>query len=53
MLINGVDAPQTMANVAGDIAYKGTKALLEVLDRVGYALPPLKAAASGLSRVRH
>ena len=43
--------PQTAANVAGDIAYKGFKALLDVLDKVGYALPPLKAAASGLSSV--
>ena len=40
-----------MANATRDIAYKGLKALLDVLDRVGYALPPLKAAASGLSRV--
>ena len=51
MLIDGADPPQTMANAARDIAYKGLKGLLDVLDRVGYAVPPLKAAASGLSRV--
>ena len=33
------------------MAYKGFKALLVVLDKVGYALPPLKAAAAGLSSV--
>ena len=33
------------------MAYKGLKALLDVLETVGYALPPMKAAAAGLSRV--
>ena len=51
MFVDGAGPPQTTANVAGDIAYKGFKALLDVLEAVGYALPPLKAAASGLSRV--
>ena len=40
-----------MAKLAGDIAYKGLKASLDVIDKVGYALPPLKAAAAGLSSV--
>ena len=51
IFVDGAGPPQTAANLAGDIAYKGFKALLDVLDKVGYALPPLKAAAAGLSRV--
>ena len=51
LLVDGVDPPQTLAREASDIAYKGLKGLLDVLDRVGYALPPLKAAATGLSSV--
>ena len=47
----GAGPPQTAANVGRDITYKGFKALLDVLDTVGYALPPLKAAAAGLSSV--
>ena len=39
--------PQTAAN----LAYNGFKALIVVLDKVAYALPPLKAAAAGLSGV--
>ena len=50
MLNHGRDPPQ-MANLAGDIAYKGLKALLAVIDKVGYALPPLKAATAGLSSI--
>ena len=33
------------------MAYKGFKALLDVLETVGYAVPPMKAAAAGLSKV--
>ena len=51
LLVDGMDPPQTLAREASDIAYKGLKGLLDVLDRVGYALPPLKAAAAGLSSV--
>ena len=51
LLVDGVDPPQTLAREASDIAYKGVKGLLDVLNRVGYALPPLKAAAAGLSSV--
>ena len=51
IFVDGTGPPQTATNLAGDIAYKGFKALLDVLDRVGYALPPLKAVASALSRV--
>ena len=49
--VDGADPPQTTVKLAGDMAYKGFKALLDVLDKVGYSLPPLKAAAAGLSRV--
>jgi hypothetical protein len=45
------DTPQTLAQDIGGIAYNGFKAVLVMLDRVGYALPPLKATASGLSSV--
>ena len=51
IFVDGAGPPQTAANVAGDVAYKGFKALIVVLDTVGYALPPMKAAAAGLSRV--
>ena len=50
-ILNDAGPPQTAPKLAGDIAYKGFKALLDVLDKVGYALPPLKAAAAGLSSV--
>ena len=33
------------------MAYKGFKALLDVFETVGYAVPPMKAAAAGLSKV--
>jgi hypothetical protein len=45
------DAPQTLAHDVRSIAYEGFKALLVMLDNVGYALPPLKATAAGLSSV--
>ena len=51
IFVDGAGPPQTAASVAGDVAYKGFKALIVVLDTVGYALPPMKAAAAGLSRV--
>jgi hypothetical protein len=51
LLVGGVDAPQPFAQDMGNIAYEGFKGLLAVLDKVGYALPPLKATASGLSSV--
>ena len=51
IFVDGAGPPQTTANLAGDIAYKGFKALLDVLEKVGFAFPPLKAAAAGLSRV--
>ena len=51
LLVGGVDPPQTLAREASDIAYKGVKGLLDVLDRVGNTFPPLKAAATGLSGV--
>ena len=49
--VDGAGPPQTAANIGKDMAYKGFKALLGILDTVGYALPPMKAAAAGLSRV--
>ena len=51
IFVDRTGPPQTAANLAGDIGYKGFRALLDVLDKVGYALPPLKAAAAGLSGV--
>lgn len=51
MLVDSVDPPQTSVNAVADSAYKGFKALLEVPDRVGYALQPFKAAASGPSSI--
>ena len=51
IFIDGAGPPQTTANLAGDMTYKGAKALLVVLDTVGYAHPAMKAAAAGLSRV--
>ena len=51
MLIDDLDPHRSTAKLAGDIAYKGLKAVLDVIDEVGYALPPLKAAAAGLGSV--
>ena len=51
IFVDGTGPPHTTANLAGNIAYKGCKAFLDVLDKVGYALPPLKAAAAGLRSV--
>ena len=51
IFVDGAGPPQTTANLAGDITYKGVKALLVVLDTVGYTHPAMKAAAAGLSRV--
>ena len=51
MLIDDPDPHRSTAKLAGDIAYKGLKAVLDVIDKVGYALPPLKAAAAGLGSV--
>ena len=51
MFVDGAGPPQTATNVGRDIAYKGFKALLDVLDTVGYAVPPMKAAAAGLIKV--
>ena len=31
--------------------YNGSKILLDVIDKVGYAVPPLKAAAAGIGRI--
>ena len=45
--IDGVDAPQTMANTL----YNGSKILLDVIDKVGCAVPPLRAAAGGIRRI--
>ena len=45
--IDGVDEPQTMAKTV----YNGFKTLLDVIDKVGYAIPPLKAAAAGIGRI--
>ena len=45
--IDGVDAPQTVA----ETVYNGSKILLDVIDKVGYAVPPLKAAAAGIGRI--
>ena len=42
---------QTVKDVVKRNAYNGLKGLLEVINTVGYALPPLKAAAAGLSSV--
>ena len=51
IFVDGAGPPQTTVKLAGDVAYKGFKALLDVLDTVGYAVPPMKAAAAGLSKV--
>ena len=52
MLIDGPDPHQTTANLAGHIAYKSLKALLVLIDKVGYALPPpVKAVAAGLNSI--
>ena len=45
--IDGVDTPQTVAKTV----YNGSKVLLDVIDKVGYAVPPLKAAAAGIGRI--
>ena len=45
--IDGVDAPQTVAKTV----YNGFKILLDVIDKVGYAVPPLKAAAAGIRSI--
>jgi hypothetical protein len=50
-LLNDADTPQTLAKDVGDMVYVGFKGLLAMLNTVGYALPPLKAAAAGLSSV--
>ena len=31
--------------------HNGSKVLLDVIDKVGYAVPPLKAAAAGIGRI--
>jgi hypothetical protein len=45
------DVPQTLAQDVGEIAYEGFKGFLDALNTVGFALPPLKAAAAGLRSV--
>ena len=45
--IDGVDTPQTVAKTV----YNGAKILLDVIDKVGYAVPALKAAAAGIRRI--
>ena len=45
--IDGVDAPQTVTKTV----YNASKILLDVLDKIGYAVPPLKAAAAGIRRI--
>ena len=45
--IDGVEAPQPVATAV----YNGSKILLDVIDEVGYAVPPLKAAAAGIRRI--
>ena len=47
---DSADTP-TVKGVVKRNAYNGLKGLLEVINTVGYALPPLKAAAAGLSSV--
>ena len=51
MLINGPGSHQTTANLARGIAYKNLKAILVLIDKVGYAQPPLKAVAAALSSI--
>ena len=51
IFVDGAGPPQTAANLAGDIAYKGLKATLVLIDEVGYALPPLKAVAAALNSI--
>ena len=43
--------PQPLIKEIGGIAYEGFKSVLDIIDRVSYKLPPLKAAASGLRSV--
>ena len=45
--IDGIGAPQSVAKTV----YNGSKILLDVIDKVGYAVPPLKAAAAGIGRI--
>ena len=45
--IDGIDARRTVANTV----YNGSKILLDVIDKVGYAVPPLKAAAAGIRHI--
>ena len=45
--IDGIDGPQTVAKTV----YNGSKILLDVIDKVGYAVPPLRAAAAGIGRI--
>ena len=44
--IDGVGTPQTAETV-----YNDSKVLLDVIDKVGYAVPALKAAAVGIRRI--
>ena len=51
MLIDGPDPHQMTAKSVRGIAYKNLKALLDLIETVGYALPPVKAVAAGLNSI--
>jgi hypothetical protein len=50
-LLSHADASRTMLEDIGCAAYEGFKGAVAVADAVGYALPPLKAAAAGAGRI--
>ena len=51
MLIDGPDPHQMTAKLPRGIAYKNLKALLVLIETVGYALPPVKAVAAGINSI--
>jgi hypothetical protein len=50
LLNGGCHAPRTLSQDVLGISYEGLKGGVAMVDTVGYAAPPLKAAAAGASR---
>jgi hypothetical protein len=51
-ILNGkADPPRTLAQDLPGITYEGLKGIIAMADTVGYAVPPMKAATAGASRV--
>jgi hypothetical protein len=51
-ILNGkADPPRTLAQDLPGIAYEGSKGIVAMADTVGYAVPPMKAATAGASRL--